>query len=80
MNILKKIWNVIKKGWMKFAHVVGVVNTTILLTILYFVIVGIYSIITRIISFIALPFRKKTATYWISREESFDPQSCKHPF
>jgi hypothetical protein len=77
---MKKIWKAFKKGWMKFAHVVGKVNTTILLSILYFVIVGIYSIITHLFKLFALPFKKTPETYWITRKDKFDPDSLKHPF
>lgn len=80
MNFLKKIWAGFKKGWMKFAHTLGRINTTILLSILYFIIVGIYSIIWRIIKLLALPFQKTSETYWISRKDEFDPDSLKHPF
>ena len=65
---------------MKFAHVLGVINTTILLTIIYFVVVGIYSLISRIFRLIAHLFRKKTESYWIKRDDNFDTQSCKYPF
>lgn len=80
MNILKKIWGGFKKGWMKFAHVVGVINTTILLSIFYFILIGIYAIISNFFKLLAMPFRKKPDTYWIPRKEEFDPESCKHPF
>lgn len=80
MNILKKIWEGFKKGWMKFAHTVGKVNSTILLSILYFVVVGVYSIISRFLKLLIWPFRKKPQTYWVSREKTLDPQSHKYPF
>ena len=41
---MKQIWNFLKllwKGWKKFAHILGVVNTRILLTVTYFVIFAI---------------------------------------
>ncbi|MFC1655994.1 hypothetical protein ACFL3C_03935 [Patescibacteria group bacterium] len=79
MSFLKKIWNGFKKGWMKFAHVLGVINTTILLTIFYFVLIGVYAIITNIFKLITFPFRKKSDTYWIPRKE-LDPEGHKHPF
>lgn len=65
---------------MTFAHVLGKINTTILLSVLYFVIIGIYSIISNFLKLLALPFRKKPETYWIAREDEFDPEYCKHPF
>jgi len=80
MKILKKIWAGFKKGWMKFAHILGKINTTILLSIVYFVIIGIYSIIARLFKLITFPFRKTPETYWVTREEKFDIESLKHPF
>ncbi|MBU1446177.1 hypothetical protein KKD70_02860 [Patescibacteria group bacterium] len=80
MKILKKIWSGFKKGWMKFAHVLGKINTTILLSIVYFLIVGVYAIVTRIFKLITLPFKKNKETYWIIRKDKFDIESLKHPF
>ncbi|HET6348266.1 MAG TPA: hypothetical protein VFH88_04205 [Candidatus Krumholzibacteria bacterium] len=37
---MKAIWNFFKllwRGWKKFAHILGVINTRILLTVTYFV-------------------------------------------
>lgn len=79
MRILKKIWEVLKKGWMKFAHILGVINTTILLSIMYFVVVGVYSIISRIINLVVWPFKKAPQTYWYDHKEC-EPDSYKHPF
>lgn len=75
-RILVKIWQGFKKGWMKFAHTLGLINTTILLTILYFVLIGIYAIL------IGLPkrifdFFKKNKTYWIEHKSMKD---YKYPF
>ncbi|MFQ5510898.1 MAG: SxtJ family membrane protein [Candidatus Krumholzibacteriia bacterium] len=42
-RILKSIW----AGWKKFAHVLGVFNTKVILTILYFLVMGIAAILAR---------------------------------
>jgi len=66
---------------MKFAHILGVINSTILLTIMYFVIVGIYALLLKLYMFLSWPFRKKTpSTYWVEKSMKFDPQSHKYPF
>ncbi len=80
MNFLKEIWGWIKKGWMKFAHVLGVINTTILLTIFYFVLIGVYAVVSNLFKLLALPFRKKPNTYWIPHKENPDLENYKHPF
>jgi len=73
-------WKAFKKGWMKFAHGLGVINTTILLSIVYFIFVGIYAIIAKIIKAITFPFKKKQNSYWVLKEEETDLESFKHPF
>lgn len=40
----KKIGKILYKYWMKFAHILGTVNGYILLTVFYFVIIGLYAI------------------------------------
>lgn len=37
MNPIKQFFSLLWRGWKKFAHVLGIVNTRILLTITYFV-------------------------------------------
>ena len=38
MEFIKKFFSLIWRGWKKFAHVLGIINTRILLTVSYFVI------------------------------------------
>lgn len=52
MITLKHYIEVIKRKWMQLAHFLGVWNTRIVLTFLYFTIVGVYAIIMRLIIFI----------------------------
>lgn len=76
-NILVKIWKGIKKGWMKFAHTLGVINTTILLTIFYFILIGIYAIIIGLPKKLIQLLRKAPETYWIDHKNVKD---YKYPF
>jgi hypothetical protein len=79
-KILGKIWKGLKKGWMKFAHTLGRINTTILLSIFYFVLVGIYAIIIGIPKKIILILRKQPTTYWIDHKQGKDIHGYKYPF
>ncbi len=53
--------------WKKFSHVLGIVMSFIILTILWIVGFGIYAVILKIIT---LPkrFQKEPHTYWIDSE------------
>lgn len=54
-----KFFKLIYRGWMKFAYVLGEINMRIIFTLLFFVAIGIYAIIQKII----FALRKKpTAT------------------
>jgi len=76
-NVLRKIWQSIKKGWMAFAHTLGRINTTILLTIFYFVLVGIYAIVIGVPKRIIQILRKQPTTYWLDHKAGRD---YKYPF
>lgn len=41
------MWSTIKKGWMAFVDVLGKVQTTLLLTIVYHVAVGPFGLVAR---------------------------------
>ncbi len=43
-RVLRVIWN----GWKKFAHALGVFNTKVILTILYFTIIGFAGLIVKL--------------------------------
>ena len=49
MGILNSIWQVLKRGWMKFAAALGWFNTRLLLTIVYVFLFGIAAIILKIL-------------------------------
>jgi hypothetical protein len=66
---MKKLLSLVWMGWKRFAHVLGVVNTKILLTLTYFVILSVFSIVARIFGADLLDRRMKTRnSYWHKRE------------
>jgi hypothetical protein len=79
---MKKFFSLLWAGWKKFALVLGIVNTKILLTITYFIIMGIAAIGSRIVraDLLDKKFRKKNS-YWVEREQVvIDLESCKRQF
>lgn len=48
MKFLKTVLAFLKRGWMRFAKALAVVNTAILLTIAYVVIIGPLSLFVRL--------------------------------
>jgi len=45
---MKRFFSLLWRGWKKFAHVLGIINTRILLTISYFLILAFASLITKV--------------------------------
>ncbi len=55
-----------KKKWMKFVYILGEVNSKVIFTILFYLMFGIYAIITKIIKFF---FRKASPdSFWIEKK------------
>jgi uncharacterized membrane protein YraQ (UPF0718 family) len=66
------------KQWMKVAHAIGTVITTLILTVLYYCVFGIAGIMLRLLRKDLLDRRldPKASTYWIARpQKSFDQVS-----
>lgn len=62
MDFLKKLW----KAWKAFAHALGKVQTFILLTVFYILILGPVSLFFRLFGKSPLQYRaaKDAETYW----------------
>jgi hypothetical protein len=69
---MKSIFRAIKRMWLLFAQMLGKVNTILLLSLVYFVVIGFMSLVMRL-------FRKDLlqkkmdydqASYWQTRETS----------
>jgi len=81
--MLKTVWTHIKKGWMKFAEVLGWVNTRLLLGLTYIIILGPISLIMLILRKDPLRKRmnKRATTYWISKAPADNSlEAAKHQF
>ena len=66
---MKRFFKALWAGWKKFAHKLGVFNTKVILTITYFIIMAIASIITTILRRDLLDRKfKEKPTFWIDRE------------
>jgi hypothetical protein len=65
MKFLKAAFRTAKKGWMTFAHTLGWVNSRILLTALYIIVIGPYAVARGVGSL----FRRSPSrtSYWLPR-------------
>ncbi|MBS3136886.1 hypothetical protein J4232_00505 [Candidatus Woesearchaeota archaeon] len=64
--MFRKIWEVIKKGFLTFSHFIQTVVNTILLTIVYFVGIGLTSIISKLFGkhYLELKLNKDAKSYY----------------
>jgi len=68
VQTLRRLWKKIFGWWMAFAHVLGQVNTVILLTVMYVLIIGPSWFVVRVLR--KDPLRRKPAgrgSYWIEK-------------
>jgi hypothetical protein len=79
---MKKFLSLIWRGWKKFAHTLGVVNTKILLTLSYFIIIAVVSIPSRLFGADFLDKRmKRKDSYWNGREPvDVSVEACRRQF
>jgi hypothetical protein len=69
MKAIKQFFSLLWRGWMKFAHILGVINTKILLTITYFVVLAVAAIIRMLVRADLLDRKmEKKPTYYHNRE------------
>lgn len=63
---MKKITKKLYSYWMKFAHILGEINSRIIFTIIFFVVFGIYALIAK---FLYL-FKKDSprTSYWMEKK------------
>ena len=77
MTILQKIGRALRTGWMKFAHVLAVANTTLLLTIVYLLLIGPASLLARLLGKDFLKHRiNRSGSFWTPKEP--DAHSLDH--
>jgi hypothetical protein len=82
MKLIVQFFRLIWRGWMKFAHILGYINTRILLTVTYFVIFAIAGIIRFFVRADLLDRKMdKKESYYHKREPFKDTiQSVRRTF
>ena len=68
--MIKRVWQRIYRGWMAFARALGHVNTILLLSVFYVVVIGPASLVFRILR--KDPLRRRldsAASYWLAKEQ-----------
>ena len=69
MKPIKQFFSLLWRGWKKFAHVLGIINTKILLTITYFVMLAVAALIRTLVRADLLDRKMdKKPTYYHNRE------------
>ena len=77
MKILGKIYHI----WLKIGEVLGWVWTRIILTTVYFIILGPISIAMKILGKDPLKFRFKDNSYWLPKQKrELKEEDCYHQF
>ncbi|MFQ6120615.1 MAG: SxtJ family membrane protein [Methanosarcinales archaeon] len=67
-STLKKLY----AYWMKFAYIIGYVNTRILLSIMYYTVFTAFGLIARLLGFDLLDTKRKNLkSYWNKKEDYF---------
>jgi len=79
---MKRFFQRIWKGWKRIAHAIGVFQTKVIITLFYFLIIGMLSILVRLLRRDLLDMRmgKKSPTWHDKRLGPVDMESCKHQF
>jgi len=76
---MKKYWKLFLKYWMKFAHILGTINGYLILTLIYFVVLGLYAIPYRLWMLLSKP--KQVTSYWQKKEHTaLDKESATYQF
>lgn len=66
---MKRFFKAIWSGWKKFAHALGVFNTKVLLTLMYFVVLGVSAAVIVVLRRDLIDSRfKKPGAWWHARQ------------
>lgn len=80
---MKRFLLLLWAGWKKFAHVLGLFNTRVILTITYFVLIALVAIVSRLFraDFLDKRKRKEGVSYWYDREPvETSLEACRRQF
>ena len=70
----------LRGAWMKGAGAIGWVNSRIILSLFFFLLVTPIALIRRIRGRQALRWRPGTGSNWHAREQKYDPKHYDHPY
>lgn len=74
MNMIRKLY----RGWIQFGNILGEIVSILLLTIVYFSIVGILTLIAFIFRVDFLRLKKTEGSYWLDPQK--EHMDLKYPF
>jgi hypothetical protein len=79
---VKKLAALITRIWLRFAEVLGSINTRIILSVIFFVILTPIALVYRMIhgDFMGLKRREKAVTYFSEREHAYVPGDLTNPW
>jgi hypothetical protein len=70
----------VRAAWMRFAGLLGFVNSRIILTIVFFVLLTPIALIRRLLASDPLQTRRHEGTYWRDRKDERNPDHYDHPY
>jgi len=76
--VSKKAGNFIVKWWFKFAEVLGWINSRILLTLIYFLILVPTAMLRKIVGKQTLMLKKPKKSTFVSRNHTYVPKDLKY--
>lgn len=74
---MKKALQFLKNKWLRFASAAGWFNTRLILSLIYFVFIGIYALVYKLIKSFS---RGKKETFWIKVDAETGGGSYKNQF
>jgi hypothetical protein len=77
----RRVSVIISDTWLKFASILGKINTLVILTLIYFLVLFPLAIIFRFVKgdFMNIG-RNSSKTFWIERNHKFSPEDLKKPW
>jgi hypothetical protein len=72
----------VEKVWMALARVLGFINSRILLSVVFFLLVAPVALLLKLLGRDPLARRRdpKASSYWLPHPPAEDPQRYKHPY
>jgi len=78
---MKQFFSFLWKAWLKIGEILGWIWTRILLTIIFFVIVGPISVLMKLFNKDSLKFKFNKNTYWLPRsQKEIQEENYYHQF